>query len=138
MGSIRRVPETGSLGEGELSADHAWRALRRYGGWRLLRDALVRFRYGDGFSHARALGLQLCLAAVPLLIALNGLASKLLGVEHQPGDQGRLRRPSRGHRGRGDHGTRIRRQRRRQPNRQRRRQHPGALDQVAADQHADQ
>ena len=27
--------------------------------------------------HARALGLQLCLAAVPLLIALNGLATKL-------------------------------------------------------------
>jgi uncharacterized BrkB/YihY/UPF0761 family membrane protein len=74
------VPETGSLGEGELPPDHAWRALRRYGGWRLLRDALVRFRYGDGFSHARALGLQLCLAAVPLLIALNGLASKLGGL----------------------------------------------------------
>jgi YihY family inner membrane protein len=80
MSSARRVPETGLLGEGELSADHAWRALRRYGGWRLLRDAVVRFRYGDGFSHARALGLQLCLAAVPLLIALNGLASKLGGL----------------------------------------------------------
>jgi uncharacterized BrkB/YihY/UPF0761 family membrane protein len=73
----RSVPETRLLGEGELSADHAWRALRRYGGWRLLRDAFLRFRSGDGFSHARALGLQLCLAAVPLLIALNGLASKL-------------------------------------------------------------
>jgi YihY family inner membrane protein len=77
MSSIRRVPETRLLGEGELSADHAWQALRRYGGWQLLRDASERFRYGDGFSHARALGLQLCLAAVPLLIALNGLASKL-------------------------------------------------------------
>jgi YihY family inner membrane protein len=80
MSSARRVPETRLLGEGELSADHAWRALRRYGGWSLLRDALVRFRLGDGFSHARALGLQLCLAAVPLLIALNGLASKLGGL----------------------------------------------------------
>jgi YihY family inner membrane protein len=80
MSSARRVPETRLLGQGELSADHAWRALRRYGGWRLLRDALVRFRYGDGFSHARALGLQLCLGAVPLLIALNGLASKLGGL----------------------------------------------------------
>ena len=80
MSSARRVPETRLLGEGELSADHAWRALRRYGGWPLLRDALVRFRFGDGFSHARALGLQLCLAAVPLLIALNGLASKLGGL----------------------------------------------------------
>jgi YihY family inner membrane protein len=77
MNSGGRVPETRLLGEGELSADHAWRALRRYGSWRLLRDAFLRFRSGDGFSHARALGLQLCLAAVPLLIALNGLASKL-------------------------------------------------------------
>ena len=77
MSSARRVPETRLLGGEELSADHAWRALRRYGGWRLLRDALVRFRAGDGFSHARALGLQLCLGAVPLLIALNGLASRL-------------------------------------------------------------
>jgi YihY family inner membrane protein len=63
--------------EGELPVDHAWRALRRHGSWRLLRDAFLRFRSGDGFSHAKALGLQLCLAAVPLLIALNGLASKL-------------------------------------------------------------
>jgi hypothetical protein len=77
MNSGGRVPETWLLGEGELSADHAWRAPRRYGSWRLLRDAFLRFRSGDGFSHARALGLQLCLAAVPLLIALNGLASKL-------------------------------------------------------------
>jgi YihY family inner membrane protein len=80
MSGAHRVPETRLLGQGELSADHAWRALRRYGGWHLLRDALVRFRSGDGFSHARALGLQLCLAAVPLLIALNGLASELGGL----------------------------------------------------------
>jgi YihY family inner membrane protein len=80
MSSARRVPETRLLGGGELSADHAWRALRRYGGWQLLRDALVRFRFGDGFSNARALGLQLCLGAVPLLIALNGLASQLGGA----------------------------------------------------------
>jgi YihY family inner membrane protein len=84
MSSGGRVPETWLLGEGELSADHAWRALRRYGSWRLLHDAFLRFRSGDGFSHARALGLQLCLAAVPLLIALNGLASKL-GDPHRGG-----------------------------------------------------
>jgi YihY family inner membrane protein len=77
MSSTRRVPETVLMGQGELSADHAWRALRRYGRWRLLRDAFLRFRYGDGFSHARALGLQLCLAAVPFLIALTGFASRL-------------------------------------------------------------
>jgi YihY family inner membrane protein len=80
MSSARLVPETRLMGVGELSADDAWRALRRYGGLSLLRDAFVRFRHGDGFSHARALGLQLCLAAVPLLIALNGLASKLGGL----------------------------------------------------------
>ena len=80
MSSIRQVPETRLMAEDELSADQAWRALRRYGGWRLLRDAMVRFRYGDGFSHARALGLQLCLAGVPLLIALHGLASNLGGL----------------------------------------------------------
>jgi uncharacterized BrkB/YihY/UPF0761 family membrane protein len=84
MSNARLVPETRLLGEGELSADHAWRALRRYGSWSLLRDAFLRFRSGDGFSHARALGLQLCLAAVPLLIALNGLASKL-GDPHRGG-----------------------------------------------------
>ena len=77
MSSTRRVPETRLMADVELSPDHAWRALRRYGGWHLLRDAFLRFRYGDGFSHARAVGLQLCLAAVPLLIALQGLATKL-------------------------------------------------------------
>jgi hypothetical protein len=80
MSSIRRVPETRLLGEGELSADDAWRALRRYGGWHLLRDAVVRFRYGDGFSHARALGLQLCLAAVPLLTGLTRSRGGALGM----------------------------------------------------------
>jgi YihY family inner membrane protein len=61
----------------ELSADDAWHTLRRHGGWGLLRDAFVRFRYGDGFSHSRAFALQLCLAVVPFLIALTGLISEL-------------------------------------------------------------
>jgi uncharacterized BrkB/YihY/UPF0761 family membrane protein len=77
MSSTRKVPETRLMAEVELSPDHAWRALCRYGGWRLLRDAFARFRYGDGFSHARAVAFQLCLAAVPLLIASQGLATKL-------------------------------------------------------------
>ncbi|GLY05692.1 hypothetical protein Acsp01_60710 [Actinoplanes sp. NBRC 101535] len=64
----------------ELSADDAFLALRHYGRWPLLRDAFVRFRYGDGFSHSRAFALQLCLAIVPFLIALSGLATDL-GVE---------------------------------------------------------
>ena len=61
----------------ELSADDAFLALRHYGRWPLLRDAFVRFRYGDGFSHSRAFALQLCLAIVPFLIALSGLATDL-------------------------------------------------------------
>ncbi len=64
----------------DLSADDAFVALRRYGRWPLLRDAFIRFRYGDGFSHSRAFAFQLCLAIVPFLIALSGLATDL-GVE---------------------------------------------------------
>jgi YihY family inner membrane protein len=64
----------------QLSADDAFHALLHYGRWPLLRDSFVRFRYGDGFSHSRALALQLCLAIVPFLIALSGLASDL-GVD---------------------------------------------------------
>jgi YihY family inner membrane protein len=80
MSSTNRVPETQLMGDDELSADDAWEALRKYGRWHLVRDAFVRFRYGDGFSHSRALALQLCLAVVPFLIAATGLAADL-GVE---------------------------------------------------------
>jgi YihY family inner membrane protein len=80
VSSTEPVPETRMMAGDELSADDAWHALRRYGGWHLLRDAFVRFRYGDGFSHARALALQLCLAIVPFMIAMSGLATDL-GVE---------------------------------------------------------
>jgi YihY family inner membrane protein len=61
----------------ELSFDDARAALRQYGGWPLLRASFTRFRYGDGFSHARGFGLQLALAAVPLVIAMTGLAGAL-------------------------------------------------------------
>ncbi|SCL31225.1 YihY/virulence factor BrkB family protein [Micromonospora inyonensis] len=80
MSSTRIVPETRLMADEELSADDAWHTLRREGGWCLLRDAFVRFRYGDGFSHSRALAFQLCLAVVPFMIALTGLISEL-GVE---------------------------------------------------------
>ncbi|MFE9193440.1 YihY/virulence factor BrkB family protein [Micromonospora sp. NPDC007208] len=80
MSSTRIVPETRMMADDELSADDAWHTLRRQGGWHLLRDAFIRFRYGDGFSHSRAFALQLCLAVVPFLIALTGLISEL-GVE---------------------------------------------------------
>ena len=66
--------------DGQLTADDAWHTVRRYGAKSLLAAAFVRFRYGDGFSHARAFGMQLALAAVPLVIAGAGLATAL-GVE---------------------------------------------------------
>src|SRR5215218_3850531 len=64
----------------QLSADDAWHTVRRYGLGHLLSTGFLRFRYGDGFSHARAFALQLALAAVPLIIAGAGLANAL-GVE---------------------------------------------------------
>jgi YihY family inner membrane protein len=74
MGSVTRVPETATLSADELSGDDAWRALRRHGSITLLGQAFARFRYSDGFSHSRALALQLSLAAMPLMIAFVGLS----------------------------------------------------------------
>ena len=77
MSSTEPVPQTRDMSGDELSADDAVQALWHYGRWPLIRDAFVRFRYGDGFSHARAFAFQLCLAIVPFLIALSGLAADL-------------------------------------------------------------
>ena len=77
MSSVTRVPQTRTMAGGELSADDARTTLRHYGRWRLVRDAFVRFRYGDGFSHSRALALQLVLALIPLGIAFIGLSSTI-------------------------------------------------------------
>jgi YihY family inner membrane protein len=77
VSSTEPVPETRMMPGDELSADDAFLALRHYGRWHLFRDAFIRFRYGDGFSHSRAFALQLCLAIVPFLIALSGLATDL-------------------------------------------------------------
>ena len=74
MSTTTKVPQTRTMSGEELSADDAWRTLRRTGTGTLLRDAFVRLRYGDGFSHARALALQMALTAIPGLIALVGLA----------------------------------------------------------------
>ncbi len=74
---MRAVPETELLSVDQLTADDAWRTVRRYGPRHLLSAAFVRFRYGDGFSHARAFGMQLALASVPLIIAGAGLATAL-------------------------------------------------------------
>ena len=48
MSSTEPVPETRMMPGDELSADDAFLALRHYGRWHLVRDAFVRFRYGDG------------------------------------------------------------------------------------------
>jgi YihY family inner membrane protein len=80
MSSVRVVPETELMSGEQLSADDAWHTVRRYGLARLLFTAFVRFRYGDGFSHARAFAMQLALATVPLVIAGAGL-STALGAE---------------------------------------------------------
>ncbi len=80
MSSVRPVPETELMSGEGLSADDAWHTVRRQGSWHLVRDALLRFRYGDGFSHARGFALQLALAVVPLIIAGAGL-STALGAE---------------------------------------------------------
>lgn len=61
----------------ELEGDDARETLRGIGRGRLLRDAFVRFRAADGFSHARALAYQITLTALPGLIAVVGLATTL-------------------------------------------------------------
>jgi len=66
------VPETR-----DLEGDDALETLRRTGWAELARHSFTRFRDADGFSHARALGFQLSLTAVPGLIALVGLATTL-------------------------------------------------------------
>jgi YihY family inner membrane protein len=80
VSSVSAVPETELMSGEQLSADDAWHTVRRYGLGHLLSAGFLRFRYGDGFSHARAFALQLALATVPLIIAGAGLAAAL-GVE---------------------------------------------------------
>jgi len=75
MSTATRVPETTRQATDELSADDATATLRRIGRWHLLRDSFRRFRYGDGFTSARALGFQFVLSFIPLVIAFVGLSS---------------------------------------------------------------
>ncbi|WP_164702632.1 YihY/virulence factor BrkB family protein [Modestobacter sp. KNN46-3] len=77
MSSVSLVPEVAARDEERLTARAAWAVLRSCRVSDLWRASWARFRYGDGFSHARALGLQLSLAAVPLLIAAIGLSNLL-------------------------------------------------------------
>jgi YihY family inner membrane protein len=73
---VPRVPDATTGAGDALTAGDAWRAVRaaRREFWR---EAFARFRYGDGFSHSRALALQLSLAFIPLVIATVGLSGAL-------------------------------------------------------------
>ena len=75
MSSVTRVPETSRMPGDELDVADARTTLQHFGRKRLVVESFRRFRYGDGFSHARALGFQLVLALIPLTIALVGLSS---------------------------------------------------------------
>jgi YihY family inner membrane protein len=72
MSAARFVPETW-----ELSGDEARETLRRTGRRKLVRDAFVRFRASDGFSHARSLAFVTSLLLVQGVILLVGLAASM-------------------------------------------------------------
>jgi YihY family inner membrane protein len=72
MSTATSVPETY-----HLEGDDALQTLRHTGWGRLLKDAFVRFRAADGFSHARALAYQVMLTLLPFVIAVVGLATAL-------------------------------------------------------------
>ncbi|WP_193613586.1 YihY/virulence factor BrkB family protein [Nocardioides lijunqiniae] len=77
MTTARTVPVTTEMDGDELDAEDAWRLARRFGLRRVAVDGFVRFRYGDGFTNSRALALQTCLAVVPFMLAVTGLAADL-------------------------------------------------------------
>lgn len=77
MTTARVVPVTTEMDGDELDAQDAWHLARRIGLRRLFLDSFRRFRYADGFSHSRALALQVALSVVPFLLALSGLAADL-------------------------------------------------------------
>lgn len=72
MSTARLVPETW-----ELDGDDARETLLATGRWKLARDAFVRLRYSDGFSHARSAAFLVSLVLVQGVIGLVGLASWL-------------------------------------------------------------
>ena len=72
MSTAAAVPATH-----DLEGDDALETLRETGLRDLLRDAFIRFRFADGFSHSRALAFQMVLSLIPALIATVGLARVL-------------------------------------------------------------
>ena len=77
MTTARTVPVTTEMDGDELDAEAAWHLARRHGLRAILVGSFVRFRYGDGFTNSRALALQTCLAVVPFLLAVMGLAANV-------------------------------------------------------------
>ena len=74
MSTATRVPETW-----ELSGDDARKTLLETGRLQLLKDAFVRLRAADGFSHSRSLAFVTSLVLVQGLIALVGFATAFGG-----------------------------------------------------------
>jgi YihY family inner membrane protein len=72
MSTATPVPETW-----ELTGDEARALLLSTGRRHLLRDAFMRLRAADGFSHARSLAYCVSLVLVQAIIALVGLAAAL-------------------------------------------------------------
>jgi len=72
MGTATTVPQTI-----DVTGDAPLRTLGGVGWARLIRNSIVRFRAGDGISHARSLAFQVTLTMIPALIAGVGLASVL-------------------------------------------------------------
>jgi diacylglycerol kinase (ATP) len=72
MSTANQVPETWGL-----TGDDARQTLERTGRWRLIRDAFMRLRYADGFSHARSMAWATTLVFFEGVIAFVGLASAL-------------------------------------------------------------
>ena len=70
MSTASRVPETW-----ELDGDDARKTLARVGTRKLLRDAFMRLRLADGFSHARSMAFATSLVLVQGLIAVVGFAA---------------------------------------------------------------
>ncbi len=70
MSTANEVPETW-----HLTGDDATETLGRVGRGALMRDAFLRLRWSDGFSHARSMAYATTLIFVQGVIALVGLAS---------------------------------------------------------------
>ena len=72
MSTANLVPETWNL-----TGDDAKKTLSRVGRRRLVKDALTRLRFSDGFSHARSMAFLGILLFVEGLIAAIGISSTL-------------------------------------------------------------